>query len=77
MPAHRKFIAFALLSLGASFAAGADDKPAISPQAHWMVLELNGLDVEHRWIAGAHVDWETGLPDNSAETVPGRQKAPS
>ena len=32
---------------------------------------LQSLDVEHRWIAGAHVDWRTGLPDGSSEKLPG------
>jgi hypothetical protein len=27
-----------------------------------------GLDVENRWIAGQHIDWETGLPDDTNAT---------
>ena len=28
--------------------------------------------MEHHWIAGEHVDWQTGLPDGKAERLPGK-----
>jgi hypothetical protein len=30
------------------------------------------MGVESKWIAGAHVDWRSGLPDGRPETSPGR-----
>jgi hypothetical protein len=61
------------LSLTMGFAAEAQtDAPAISTKASWIVSSLRSLDVEHRWIAGAHVNWQTGLPDDETETLPGR-----
>jgi hypothetical protein len=30
------------------------------------------MGVETKWIAGARIDWETGLPHDEAETLPGR-----
>ena len=33
---------------------------------------LDGLQVESRWPAGVHVDWETGLPDGKVEHFEGR-----
>jgi hypothetical protein len=44
----------------------------ITPQARWLAHELDTMGVETKWIAGAHVDWETGLPDGVAEKLPGR-----
>jgi hypothetical protein len=44
----------------------------ITPQARWLAHELDTMGVETKWIAGAHVDWETGLPDGLAEKLPGR-----
>lgn len=33
---------------------------------------LDGLQVESRWPAGVHVDWETGLPDGKTEHFEGK-----
>lgn len=33
---------------------------------------LDSLQVESRWIAGVHVNWETGLPDGKPEHSPGK-----
>ena len=33
---------------------------------------LDSLDVENRWPAGVHVNWETGLPDGKVETFEGK-----
>jgi hypothetical protein len=33
---------------------------------------LDSLQVESRWPAGVHVDWETGLPDGETEHFEGR-----
>jgi len=62
---------FALfVSLAAVAAEGGSLGP--TPQATRLVAVLRGLDVEHRWIAGSHVNWRTGLPDDATETLPGR-----
>jgi hypothetical protein len=61
-----------LIAVLASFPARADDPPPATSKARWVVSFLKGLDVEHRWIAGTHVDWQTGLPDNAPERLPGR-----
>jgi hypothetical protein len=44
----------------------------VTPKGHWLAQELDRLDVETKWIAGAHVNWRTGLPDGVPETAPGR-----
>lgn len=44
----------------------------ISPGAERVAREVDALDVEHRWPAGVHVHWETGLPDGKPETFPGK-----
>lgn len=33
---------------------------------------LDGMDVERRWPAGVHVDWETGVPDGKPERGAGK-----
>jgi hypothetical protein len=73
MRANWAILAVMALMLAPGLAARAQtDAPAISPKATWIVASLKSLDVEHRWIAGTHVDWRTGLPDDEAETLPGR-----
>jgi hypothetical protein len=37
-----------------------------------MAAVVDGLDVEHRWPAGVHVQWETGVPDGRPETGLGK-----
>jgi hypothetical protein len=62
------------LTLFAALAAGgahAQDM-RVTPKGHWLAQELDRLDVETKWIAGAHVNWRTGLPDGVPETSPGR-----
>lgn len=44
----------------------------VSPKAERMIAVVDSLDVEHRWPAGVHVDWQTGLPDGKAETFEGK-----
>ena len=68
----RKTVAgFAFLTAIATGAVHAQES-GITPQARWLVHELDSMGVETKWIAGAHVDWETGLPDGVAEKLPGR-----
>jgi hypothetical protein len=54
--------------------AGAAYPPdgGITPQGQLLAQELDGMGVETKWVAGVHINWETGLPDGRAETLPGR-----
>ena len=36
---------------------------SLSPAGKKLAAALDALEVEKHWIAGAHVDWETGDPD--------------
>lgn len=45
---------------------------SISPKGASLAKTLDSFDVEHKWAAGIHVDWETGLPDNRPENSPGQ-----
>jgi hypothetical protein len=71
MRARSTMLAALALAVLAAFAspARADE---VSPNAARLLATLQSLDVEHRWIAGHHVDWITGLPDDSSEILPGR-----
>ena len=62
---------FAFLTVIAGGAVHAQES-RITPQARWLAHELDSMGVETKWIAGAHVDWESGLPDGVAEKLPGR-----
>ncbi len=39
---------------------------------HRLSQFLDGLQVESRWPAGVHVDWQTGIPDGKAEHFEGK-----
>ena len=64
----------AALLLAAILATGAAsaDPLTVSPKGHWLAQQLDAMGVESKWIAGAHVDWRTGLPDGRPEISPGR-----
>ncbi len=45
----------------------------ISARGHRMEAVLDGMDVESRWLAHEHVNWETGQPDKGPDyDGPGR-----
>lgn len=44
----------------------------IKPEAVHLAAIVDSLDVEHRWPAGVHVTWDTGIPDGRAETAVGK-----
>lgn len=46
----------------------------ITPAGAHLTQVLDGMDVEHRWLAHEHVDWETGLEDRAADG-PGPDRA--
>ena len=58
--------ALGLLSPLAARAAGSFD------DGHKLAVFLDHLQVESRWPAGVHVDWETGLPDGKIEHFEGK-----
>ncbi len=65
------FVAAALLASLA--AAGANPAAeAVSPKGRWLAEQLDALGVETKWIAGARVDWRTGLPDGRPKLREGR-----
>lgn len=45
---------------------------AVSSAGKKLAAVLDRLDVEHHWIAGIHVDWQTGEPDGRPETSQGK-----
>lgn len=60
------------LVVGSGRASLADEAaPQITAKAESNLATLKSLDVEHRWIAGHHIDWKTGLPDDFPEKLPG------
>jgi hypothetical protein len=44
----------------------------ITPAAQRLAQHIDSLDVEHRWPVGAHVHWETGIPDGRPESGAGK-----
>lgn len=57
---------FALLAALVASQAGAE---GTSEKARRVFARIDALDVEHRWPAGVHVDWESGLPDGKRISV--------
>ncbi len=45
---------------------------APTPRGQWLARQLDQMGVETKWIAGTRVNWDTGLPDEESETLPGR-----
>ncbi len=57
----------ALLTSDVSAMAG-----PISAKGEALGRFLDSLDVEHKWPAGVHVNWETGQPDGRVVRTPGK-----
>jgi hypothetical protein len=51
------------------FAAGVGP---ITDKAQRLLKFYDGLGVEHKWLAGAHVNWETGEPDGGPVSAIGK-----
>jgi hypothetical protein len=67
---RRSFLIASLAaSLGAAHPALAAD---VTPAGQKLTKFYDSLNVEAHWIAGIHVDWQTGDPDGSPENLPGR-----
>ena len=62
----------ALLTLAVSGGASAAAENRVTPTGQLIRRQLDNMGVESRWIAGAHVNWETGQADDESETLPGR-----
>jgi hypothetical protein len=45
---------------------------AVTAKGQWLAGQLDQMGVETKWIAGAHIDWDTGLPDGRPEISSGR-----
>jgi hypothetical protein len=76
----RPLMASAALHLGAALVLSAAPLPGaaqlcqaqISAPAQRLAQSIDALDVEHRWPAGVHVTWNTGIPDGVAESGLGK-----
>ncbi len=55
-----------------AYQAARADAAGVTSEGRWLTQQLDQTGVETKWIAGTHVDWETGLPDDERETLPGR-----
>jgi hypothetical protein len=44
----------------------------VTARGRWLASELDRMNVESKWIAGARVNWRTGLPVGEGEPLPGR-----
>lgn len=64
--------ALAVLFVAAATVQAHAQTDALPSRGKWLAEQLDQMDVEHKWIAGSHVDWETGLPDGVPEQLPGR-----
>ena len=61
-----------LLLLLATALGPAAQAASITPDGARLAALLDRMDVEHHWPSGQHVDWETGVPDDVSEKLPGR-----
>lgn len=71
MNSARALLAAPFISLVMSGAAHAE-LSRLSPEGQRLARQLDDMGVETKWIAGAHIDWETGVPDGRPETASGR-----
>jgi hypothetical protein len=43
----------------------------ITPDGQRLIATLDGMDVEHHWLANEHVNWKTGRSGHDGELIPG------
>jgi hypothetical protein len=72
MVALVRTLLFAAALIAAPAFGFAADATTVSPKGQRLAQELDSMGVESKWITGAHIDWETGLPDGRPERLPGR-----
>lgn len=68
----RLLFAAGLVLLAAAFAAPAFPGDKVSDRGLWLAHELDAMNVETKWIAGKHINWETGVPDGKPVSSHGR-----
>jgi hypothetical protein len=68
----RNLMSSFLLVVATLSSIGATAAEPITPASRALFQIIDGLDVEHRWPAGKHVFWDTGIPDGKPETFPGK-----
>jgi hypothetical protein len=68
----RNLLPRCLLIAAMCFSTGSRAADPVSPASQQLFQIIDGLDVEHRWPAGKHVSWETGIPDGRPETTVGK-----
>jgi hypothetical protein len=71
--AHRWIVvALSLVGLAVCDERALAAETPVTTQGQFLLLQLERMNVKNKWIAGAHIDWETGEADDSAERLPGR-----
>lgn len=63
--------ALAIMTVSAGWLASVQ-AGEISPAGQRLARELDAMDIENKWLAGVHIDWDTGLPDGRPIRSPGR-----
>jgi len=72
MVAVMRMLVLAAALIAAPALGFAADVTSISPKGEKLAQALDSMGVESKWIAGQHIDWETGLPDGRPERMPGK-----
>ncbi len=67
----RKLLSFVTLLVLLAMTGSANASGTFA-DGHRLGIFLDGLQVENRWPAGVHVNWETGLPDGKIEHTEGK-----
>jgi len=65
-------VKFLLIACGIFFSSFPVEATGISVKAGKNFAAIDALDVEHRWPAGVHVDWKSGIPDHIPEKSDGK-----
>jgi hypothetical protein len=69
------FAAAFIFAVNVAYSASVFADPAtevVTPKGERLAAKLDSLGVQSKWIAGAHVDWRSGLPDGEPGTENGR-----
>lgn len=64
-------LASLVLSIGGALHATAQDS-RVTAQGEALARVLDSMDVEAKWPAGVHVNWETGVPDGKPVSEHGK-----
>lgn len=69
------FVALFVFAVNVAYSAPLFSQTAtetLTSKGERLAAKLDSLGVENKWIAGAHVDWRSGLPDGEPGTLNGR-----